>query len=146
MATLVQAGSTVEFTPDPSWAWFGFDGCVDLATSQTRASYQSDGFITADDFKDLERLLIGKKYTAVGFDDIPGAVRSARVLVDEPTLSDRLLIEDKSVATSETTGTFTIEVISSFRAGSPPIKAPLQKHAGTWNIRTPKNNDTVVPG
>jgi hypothetical protein len=143
MPTLVQAGSRIEFCPDGTWNWYGWDGCLSLSTVQSRADFCESGFIIFSDLQRLGPLLADKPYAAVGYEATPGVTDVAEVSVDENSLCDRMVIEGEKTATSDTTGKFTIAVkLPSFQAGTPPAKDPSATHSGTWRILTPSENRT----
>ena len=138
MKHFIPAETIVEFLDDGSWSWFQFDGCVPVKASQQRLDHAGQMVVVDLDLLALVDQLFGKSYVAKCFDTTAGAAGQVQIEIDADTLSDRLVIAGKQVATSQTTGTFRFAVqVPSFAGGVPPPKDPTPFHAGTWRIRTP---------
>jgi hypothetical protein len=133
----------VEFRPGPGWRWVGFDGCVRVSAGLNRLDHEGDAGAVDEDLTRMAAQLLNKQYAAEQFDDTPGAVAEATVEVDRATLCHRTVIEGRTAASTDTTGTFRVVCRPSAKAGSPPTPDPQSTHEGTWSIRSPDSARTA---
>ncbi len=142
MASLVPAGATVVFTPDAGWDWDGFDGCVEVSAGRDRMALPGGCVVLDGDLVRLGERLVGTRYKAAGH-DVAGGVASATVRIDAGTLFERLRVEGRPSAKSDTTGTFRVGVVPSQKSGSPCVPDAATERTGTWAIRTPAGTRTT---
>jgi hypothetical protein len=135
MAHFSPHGIIVEFEPTGPWRWVQFDGCLQVSATLQRMRHHGDSILIDADILNLGPLLVGKQYAADDFDDVPGAVTDAALVIQEATLFARALIEGHKVVCSTTTGTFRVQVLPSVKSGTPPVPDPQPAHQGTWRIR-----------
>ena len=138
--------ATVEFKPDAGWSWKnGFDGRVELGGFNQSFTFDGDPFILESDVKRLTQELLMKSYAADGFDDIPGVILQASIKIDEATLCKRHEVLGESLATTRTTGKFSICCSPSMKSAVPPVPDPLcMAHQGEFSIVESLENKTEL--
>ena len=130
------SGAQLNLGANPDWAWFGWNGVVDLNVSVThKLSVDGKFAVLVKDFEAFGAAVIGKQYTAVGFDNVPGTVVNCTISVNMSTVATRLKVGDDMACGAETSGTFVINVVPSMMAGAPPVPDPVQIHSGTWTFQ-----------
>lgn len=134
MTPLVARGATLAFEPDPGWTWKGWNGELALDRADGPFTSEGAGIALLPDIMSLAPKLIGKMYTASGFDAIPGNVVSAIIVVDEGTLSSTVKVSGMKCVTAQTKGTFSLSCVPSFGSGSPPPPDPNPAKKGKWQI------------
>ncbi|MDB2686766.1 hypothetical protein N9Y42_06100 [Mariniblastus sp.] len=133
----VTTKAVVSFQPAASWDWDGWNGELDLSTKDLKVVSGGEIVGVESDLVALNTKLAGKRYKGVGFDDIPGVVVNATILVTQSTLSNVAEIAGKKVAHSGTSGKFIVMVSPSFMKSKPPIPDPVICKNGTWEIKDP---------
>lgn len=143
MSNSTLTNANVSFSPDPSWDWDGWNGELELNPQDLKVSSDSGIVGVEGDLIALGQKLVGKKYKAKGFDDLPGGVTSGTVMVTKSSLSNLVLIAGKNVAHEKTEGKFIVMVTPSFMKSKPPIPDPIVVKNGTWKIKTPGQSLTT---
>ena len=128
-------GDSIEFHPDTSWSFDGFDGIVVVKAATGNLRVEGKPIVLAEDLTACGSKILQKAYKAKGFDKTPGAILSAEVSVDDQTLSELLTCDGKKVATEATAGTFSITCSPSKDGSAQPVPDPeALSHDGKWSV------------
>ncbi len=129
-------GALIVFEPDPDWQWQNWNGAMEMNVGSTGIQIQGKNVALAEDFRNLGQRLTTRPYVAKGFDDSPGTVTTATVLVEETTLAMFFDSNGRRIANISTSGTFVVGCSPSFKSGEPPIPDPLaQRKTGRWSVK-----------
>lgn len=137
MMLLLADSATLAFSPAAPWSWDGWNGELEIAPNPNGAIAAGASVGVKSDLIGLGLKLMGKKYKAPVFDDIPGVVVSASIIVKEPTLSEIVAVNGIKVAHAKTEGTFILNCIPAISTKQPsPIPDPVPVKSGTWKIKS----------
>ena len=136
MSGVVTADSTILFEPGPAWSWDGWNGEIKLSVVSQGVKAEGNDVAVEKDLVALGQKLMGKKYKASGFDNVPGVVSAATVSVTGASLSNVQLVGGMKVAHVKTTGTFMLTCVPSVNTSpSAPIPDPCPVKTGTWKVK-----------
>jgi hypothetical protein len=129
------SGAKLKFEPDPSWAWVGWDGVLELDAPVTHElTVNGKVALLIEDVLGCGTKLCAKNYKAIGFDSIPGTIVICTISVDESSVSKRLTVGGGKVCGNETNGTFVVACAPSMSGSTPPLPDPMLNHTGTWRF------------
>jgi hypothetical protein len=134
MDALGADSAKIEFTPAPDWSWKGWDGTVELTAGNKQFASSGNAVALAADIQMLGPKLVGKMYTAAGFEAIPGSCVMANIVVNQATLSKSVSINGQRCVTAQTRGTFTLGCVPSFGSAATPPPDPNPVKTGTWKF------------
>jgi hypothetical protein len=127
------ADDEVEFKPGPGWQWQGWSGALPLNPPIRGHKAGGKAWAVDSDVLALATKLIGKAYTASGFDASPGTVLTAMIELDAATLSRVVTLAGRPMALVTTTGKFRLAVSPAMNAVPSPDPSTLK--AGTFAVK-----------
>ncbi len=128
------ADDEVEFKPGAGWQWLGWSGRLPLKPPARGHTAAGKAWAVNADLLDLATKLVGKSYTASGFDASPGTVLTAVIEIDAATLSGVVTLAGRPVALATTTGKFRLAVIPAMNAV--PTPDPVTLKSGTFAVKS----------